>query len=690
SLEGAVVQGPDGNFHLQGIESLQNATTYEYEDYTGTSMAAPHVTGALALLFERYPYLTNAQVRDVLLTTATDLGAPGVDDVYGWGMVNLKKAIEGYGQFRVDTDVNMVAKAGGTHWWNDARVWDVWTNDISGAAFSFSSDAGGWLRLAGNNSFAGLTVNSGTLELTGDNTLGSDVVVNGGVLRNNGTLRNKVILNGGLYAGAGALHGDFHLAQGGSIAPGNSIGTLTINGNYVQEAGTRFFVDMAPPDSTDKLEVTGTATLNGGTVVAVRMPGVYGLGQRYNFLTAQGGLSGQFDGVDNSYLGPFLKMVLAYDSHNAYADVVRNATLASAGKTPNQQATGAALDGLVDNNALLQALVLLPSTADAARAFDQLSGEAHGSVRSVLADDSRHLRNAALSRARTGLDAFTAQGTGAGFSVWADYQSRGGALQGDFNTAYTRYDGHQWLVGGDYQLENGLRIGLFGGSGRLDGNIGHRSSKFEVRNNSLGLHVGGRWSGFGVFAGYTHGKQDIDVKRTVNFAGFSAGLNSDYSAKTRQGFVEVGYLFGGERFQAEPYLQYADVRVKTDGFKEMGSSPAALGAVGQSNDLKVTTGGVRASLNLAGSQQDATWLSLRAGVGYRHASGDLSATSVQSFNGSPAFAVLGAPVAKKATVADLGIAARMSERSLLEVGYSGQYADEGNDHGAHARFTFKF
>ncbi|PJK07329.1 hypothetical protein CO612_00455, partial [Lysobacteraceae bacterium NML71-0210] len=61
-----------------------------------------------------------------------------------------------------------------------------------------------------------------------------------------------------------------------------------------------------------------------------------------------------------------------------------------------------------------------------------------------------------------------------------------------------------------------------------------------------------------------------------------------------------------------------------------------------------------------------------------------------SFNGSPAFAVLGAPVAKKATVADLGVAARMSERSLLEVGYSGQYADEGNDHGAHARFTFKF
>ncbi|MGX5797617.1 S8 family peptidase, partial [Pseudomonas sp. E2-15] len=47
---------------------------------SGSSMAAPHVTGGLALLMQRFPYLDNPQIRDVLLTTATDLGEPGVDD----------------------------------------------------------------------------------------------------------------------------------------------------------------------------------------------------------------------------------------------------------------------------------------------------------------------------------------------------------------------------------------------------------------------------------------------------------------------------------------------------------------------------------------------------------------------------------------------------------------------------------
>ncbi len=48
-------------------------------------MATPHVTGAVAVLLQRFPYMTSAQIADVLKTTATDMGAPGIDALYGWG-----------------------------------------------------------------------------------------------------------------------------------------------------------------------------------------------------------------------------------------------------------------------------------------------------------------------------------------------------------------------------------------------------------------------------------------------------------------------------------------------------------------------------------------------------------------------------------------------------------------------------
>ncbi|MDR1337699.1 MAG: S8 family serine peptidase [Rickettsiales bacterium] len=59
---------------------------------SGTSFAAPMVSGAIAVILEAFPYMTAAQVTRLLFTTARDLGAAGVDDVYGWGMLDLERA----------------------------------------------------------------------------------------------------------------------------------------------------------------------------------------------------------------------------------------------------------------------------------------------------------------------------------------------------------------------------------------------------------------------------------------------------------------------------------------------------------------------------------------------------------------------------------------------------------------------
>ena len=59
---------------------------------SGTSFAAPHVSGAAAVLKGAFPNLSAKQVVRLLLITARDLGAPGVDEVYGHGLVDLEKA----------------------------------------------------------------------------------------------------------------------------------------------------------------------------------------------------------------------------------------------------------------------------------------------------------------------------------------------------------------------------------------------------------------------------------------------------------------------------------------------------------------------------------------------------------------------------------------------------------------------
>jgi hypothetical protein len=76
------------------------ASTYkdgQYAYMSGTSMATPAVSGAAALLMQYWPKLNANQVAGVLFKSATDLGAPGIDAVYGRGLLNLDAALRPVG-----------------------------------------------------------------------------------------------------------------------------------------------------------------------------------------------------------------------------------------------------------------------------------------------------------------------------------------------------------------------------------------------------------------------------------------------------------------------------------------------------------------------------------------------------------------------------------------------------------------
>lgn len=89
---------PGGSFAIKpevsapgvNVRSADGRTGYGSK--SGTSMAAPHVSGAVLLLKEAFPQLSGRQLLNALYQTAVDLGDPGEDNVFGRGVINLPAA----------------------------------------------------------------------------------------------------------------------------------------------------------------------------------------------------------------------------------------------------------------------------------------------------------------------------------------------------------------------------------------------------------------------------------------------------------------------------------------------------------------------------------------------------------------------------------------------------------------------
>lgn len=104
---------------------------------------------------------------------------------------------------------------------------------------------------------------AGTTNYTGDGSAFSGATtVSGGRFLVNGVLGGTIAVNGGVLGGAGAI-GTTLIAAGGTIAPGNSIGTLTVNGDLTFAPGSRYEVEVGPGGASDRIDVTGTAFIQG-------------------------------------------------------------------------------------------------------------------------------------------------------------------------------------------------------------------------------------------------------------------------------------------------------------------------------------------------------------------------------------------------------------------------------------------
>src|SRR4029077_918150 len=97
----------------------------------------------------------------------------------------------------------------------------------------------------------------------------------------------------------------------GVVAPGNSIGTLTVNGSLGQNAGSNYQVEGKHAGQSDRINVNGPAAINGASVQVLAQPGVYARNTTYTILNATGGVSGAYAGVSSNFA--FLTPSLSYD-----------------------------------------------------------------------------------------------------------------------------------------------------------------------------------------------------------------------------------------------------------------------------------------------------------------------------------------------------------------------------------------
>lgn len=161
---------------------------------------------------------------------------------------------------------------------NSSRVVADGALDVSGAAGpTIQSLAGSGTVLLGpqtltianaNDTFAGviggtggLAVTGGSQTLSGVNTYTGATTVSGGRLAVNGSIASPVTTSGvGILGGTGTIFGD--VTNAGVVAPGNSIGTLTISGNYIGSGGTLEIESVLGDDTsaTDRLVVTGNTS----------------------------------------------------------------------------------------------------------------------------------------------------------------------------------------------------------------------------------------------------------------------------------------------------------------------------------------------------------------------------------------------------------------------------------------------
>ncbi len=531
----------------------------------------------------------------------------------------------------------------------------------------------------------------GTVTFTNKATYTQDTIVQRGALNAAGDLSSTDISvrKAGTLMGTGST-GSL-LIEGGRHAPGNSIGTQRVNGDYQFDDGT-LEIEVTPGVSSDKIVVNGEVTIKKGTLQVLGVNETNSAATANHIIIANDGtdkISGKFSTLDNRLAfydvealynsgdGNDLSLELTRNSVNP-EDIVQTATQRAAaglvfGSNFNQLDNG---DGEVIQNAIMGG-----SVAQARKAFEQLSGDVY-----AAGPNTQRIVQNGISSPLTGRSAGRGSGGGGsgaslaslftgrevqvgafvsdepiertGSEVWLEGLGGRGTVDGTFAAAETEYEWRGIITGYEIANTEALTFGLYFSFADVDLDQADRSASIKSENYAAGIYGGYRF-GNDMRISMQLGSAWIDnsARRQLQFGAVNRVAQADYTDNHLTASVELAKTINrGETGFIEPFVGVTGRREREGGFLETGAGAANLFRNSDSDYLGEAVLGMRFGFEI---ETDHSFrIQPRAQLAWQRHLGDTDNTHATNFVGLPlagAVPVSGTGTAENSFIGTVGV-----------------------------------
>ncbi len=526
-----------------------------------------------------------------------------------------------------------------------------------------------------------------------------------------------VVYEGSILTGDGTFQAGL-TTNDGIIRPGNSIGTLTFDGDLTHDANGVLEIEIDNDGNSDKLLVTGTFTQNSGRYQPIPTEVISGT-HDYQIVEA------------NDVVWPVLAVLTPYNTAflNSYTTetfgpepngVAMHVTALpfddpSVAQTSTQRSFGAAVNEMAEdpNNALPLLLQRLDTAAEARTAYDQLSGSTRGPLGAVtVAAGARPMRivsgrmrdaaagqpsgTGATMSVETGTSRYSfALGHGTPYlsdrqwGVWGKWYGLYGDRETDGAEPGYQYSTFGAGFGLDYQISDTTLLGVTGGYWDGDVDFASSADSTVLTGAYLGFYGSYARPKWYLDAIVTYASLDYQTERVVDL--FGERLEGDFGGDMFSGYLEAGLNWWRRadclvQPLASLQVSYLDI----DGYTESAGT-ASLRYEGEQYQSYRGGLGLKAVRQLFG-HADGAKAEIELRGRWVHEFGDTQSSVDASFAGDPTavFRISDAEISRDSAVLGAGLNARLGQATRVYFDYDTELNPDRNVQVFSAGFEYRW